>query len=239
MKPRKMKREAGGSLRVLGYVRVSTEKQVASGAGLDAQREAIERECAVRGYDLLEIVEEHNGISAKSLERPGIRRALEELAAGRADALIVAKLDRLSRSLRDFINTMDRARKEGWALIALDQGVDTTTPQGKAMTQMSAVFAELERELIGARTKAAMAAKKRAGGKRPGPDRILPADVVRRIVIARERGMSLAAIAELLNRDGVPTARGGAGWWPNTVAHVLRSVETEKAYKALAKKAAR
>jgi site-specific DNA recombinase len=82
---------------VLGYVRVSTDEQARSGAGLAAQRQAVERACSQRGYDLLEIVEETNGVSAKSLEHPGIMRALEELGAGRADALMVAKLDRLSR----------------------------------------------------------------------------------------------------------------------------------------------
>jgi len=205
-------RTAGEPLRALGYVRVSTDKQVASGAGLEAQREAIHRACQQRGYHLLEIVEEHNGISAKSLERPGIKRALEELDAGRADAL------------KDFAGLMERARTRGWAIVALDAPVDTTTAMGEGMANMVAVFAQIERGLIGERTKAAMAVKK-AQGVRFGRPVSLPDSVVRRIVRARSRGMTLRAIADMLNRDGVPTGQGGAKWWPETVRGVLRSVE--------------
>jgi DNA invertase Pin-like site-specific DNA recombinase len=221
-------RTAEGPLRVLGYVRVSTDKQVASGAGLEAQREAIQRACEQRGYHLLEIVEEHNGISAKSLERPGIVRALAELDAGRADALVVAKLDRLSRSLKDFAGLMDRARTRGWAIVALDAPVDTTTAMGEGMANMVATFAQIERRLIGERTKAAMDVK-RAQGARFGRPVSLPDAVVRRIVRARGRGMTLRAIADMLNRDGVPTGQGGAKWWAETVRGVLRRVERGRA----------
>ena len=88
-------------MQVLGYVRVSTEEQGNSGAGLAAQRDAIERECAHRGWQLSEIIEDV-GYSAKNLRRPGIRSALEQLQAGEAHALVAAKLDRLSRSMLDF-----------------------------------------------------------------------------------------------------------------------------------------
>src|SRR5580704_13007488 len=98
MAPRKTQRAAGGPFRVLGYVRVSTEEQSRSGAGLAAQRAAIRRTCEERGWDLVEVVED-KGFSAKSLERPGITGVLERLNAGDAAALMVAKLDRLSRSL--------------------------------------------------------------------------------------------------------------------------------------------
>lgn len=227
MAPRKVQRTPGDPLRVLGYVRVSTDKQVASGAGLEAQREAIQRACQQRGYHLLEIVEEHNGVSAKSLERPGIMRALGELDAGRADALVVAKLDRLSRSLKDFAGLMDRARQRGWAIVALDAPVDTTTAMGEGMANMVATFAQIERRLIGERTKAAMAVKK-AQGARFGRPVTLPDSVVSRIVRARSRGMTLRAIADMLNREGVPTGQGGSQWWAETVRTVLARAERER-----------
>jgi hypothetical protein len=88
-------------LRVLGYVRCSLEEQAASGAGLAAQRKAIREACTARGYELAEILEDA-GWSGKSLDRPGISTALERLDTREADALMVAKLDRLSRSLLDF-----------------------------------------------------------------------------------------------------------------------------------------
>ena len=219
MAPRKQKRD--GPIRVLGYVRVSTEEQARSGAGLAAQRAAIRETCASRGYELVEVIED-SGASAKSLERPGIKRALVELDGGRADALMVAKLDRLSRSMLDFSGLMERARRRGWAIIALDLGVDTATPAGDMMANVLATFAQFERRMIGQRTKDALAQKK-AQGVRIGRPRILPDAVVRRIVSARASGLTLRAIANDLNRDGVPTAHGAATWWANTVRAVLLS----------------
>ena len=88
-------------MRVLGYVRVSTDEQGKSGAGLEAQRAAILNECERRGWELVETIEDA-GYSAKDLKRPGIGRALDALNRGDASALVVAKLDRLSRSMFDF-----------------------------------------------------------------------------------------------------------------------------------------
>ena len=93
-------------MRVIGYVRVSTEEQGMSGAGLQAQRAAIIAECERRGWTLVEIAEDV-GRSGKDLKRPGIRAALDMLAAGDASALVVAKLDRLSRSMLDFARHHD------------------------------------------------------------------------------------------------------------------------------------
>lgn len=86
---------------VLGYARVSTAEQAGDGYGLDAQEAAIREECERRGWALLEVVREE-GASAKSLDRPALRHALERIAAGEASGLIAAKLDRLSRSVVDF-----------------------------------------------------------------------------------------------------------------------------------------
>src|SRR5215471_19737094 len=116
-------------MRVIGYVRVSTEEQALSGASLDAQRRAIAAECKRRGWELVETIEDA-GYSAKDLKRPGVQEALRALEAGEAKALVVAKLDRLSRSMLDFAALMATAQKQNWALVALDCAVDTTTPAG-------------------------------------------------------------------------------------------------------------
>lgn len=226
------KKRHTGPMRVLGYVRVSTDEQTRSGAGLIAQRDAIAQACKARGYRLLDIIEDA-GVSGKSLKRPGIKRALVELDDGRADALMVAKLDRLSRSTLDFAGLLERARQTGWTIVALDNGgSDMTTPQGEAMAGMSAVFAQLERRLISQRTKEGMAAK-RAQGVRFGRARTLSDDVVGRIVSERSEGRTLRAIADGLNADGVPTARGGVAWQSATIFAVLKSVERDRERAAI------
>jgi DNA invertase Pin-like site-specific DNA recombinase len=206
-------------MRVLAYGRVSTAEQADSRAGLEAQRAAIEAECKRRGWTIVDEIEDA-GYSAKDLKRPGITKALAELQRGGADALVVSKLDRLSRSMIDFTGLMGRATKENWALVALDCAVDTTTPAGEAMAHVLATFAQFERRLIGQRTREALAQKK-AQGVQLGRPRELPQKVRTRIKRRRSAGKSLAAIANELNSAGVPTAHGGACWYPSTVRAVL------------------
>lgn len=212
-----------GEKRVLAYIRVSTEEQRGSGAGLAAQRAAIVAECERRSWRLIDVVEDA-GYSAKDLKRPGVRLALESLAEGGADALVVAKLDRLSRSMLDFASIMATAQKQGWGLIALDCAVDTTTPAGEAMANVLATFAQFERRLIAQRTKDALAIKK-AQGVRLGRPRQLPTEVVERIVSERDQGKTLSAIANSLTDEHVPTAQGGKRWYPSTVRAVLQSAQ--------------
>ncbi len=133
-----------------------------------------------------------------------------------------SKLDRLSRSLLDFSGLVERSRRERWQLVALDLGVDTSTPSGEMLANVLASFAQFERRLIGQRTAEALRAK-RAAGVRLGRPRALPRDVSERIAQTRRDGATYAAIAEALNRDGVPTAHGAARWRPSTVAWALRA----------------
>jgi len=204
-------------MRVVGYVRVSTDEQTGSGAGLEAQRRAILSECERRGWHVVKVIEDA-GFSAKDLKRPGVQEALRVLEEVEASALVVAKLDRLSRSMIDFTGLMGKAQKQGWALVALDC-VDTTTPSGEAMANMLATFAQFERRLIGQRTRDALAVKKRQG-VRLGRPRTLPEEVRQRIVAARQAGLTLAAIAHTLNSEGVATAQGGQRWYPATVRKI-------------------
>jgi DNA invertase Pin-like site-specific DNA recombinase len=192
----------------------------ARAAGLEAQRQAIMAEATRRGWRVVEIIEDA-GYSARDLRRPGIATALDALARRRADTLVVAKLDRLSRSMKDFAALMDRSTREHWALVALDLNVDTTTPSGEMMAHVLATFAQFERRLIGERTRAALAVKK-AQGVRLGRPRALPPEIVERIRSERSTGMSLQAIAAGLNGDAVPTAHGGRQWHASTVRAVLQ-----------------
>jgi DNA invertase Pin-like site-specific DNA recombinase len=205
-------------MQVLAYLRVSTAEQADSGAGLSAQRAAILAEVERRGWKAVEWIED-GGFSAKTMKRPGLTLALDRLGRGEATVLIVSKMDRLSRSLLDFAGIMQRAQKEGWVVLALDCPWDTTTPQGEAMASVMAVFAQLERRLIGQRTKEALAVK-RAQGVRLGRPPAVPAEVVERIVSERRDGRTWPAIANRLNTGAVPTAHGGAAWWPATVRRI-------------------
>jgi DNA invertase Pin-like site-specific DNA recombinase len=199
----------------VGYVRVSTEEQGNSGLGLEAQRGALQEEAKRRGWSM-PIVHEDVASGRTRNGRRGLRAALDAVESGEADLLVAVKIDRLSRSLRDLIEVMDRSVQEGWALVTLDLRVDTTTPYGKAMARMAGVFAELERDLIAERTKAALAVKKAQGAKLGRPVTI-PRNVRRRIEGLRARGLGWTAIARDLNSDGIATAQGGKQWYPSTV----------------------
>jgi DNA invertase Pin-like site-specific DNA recombinase len=207
-------------LRVIGYIRVSTIEQADSGAGLEAQRAAIAAYARSRRWELVTIFEDH--VSGKSLNgRPELRNALAELKAKRADAIVVAKLDRLSRSIHDLSGLMEVSRKQGWALVALDFDLDTSTPMGEAMANMAGTFAQLERRLIGERTKDALAIRK-AQGVRLGRPRSIGLALERRILRLRRAGKSFQAIADRLTADGVPTPGGGPAWSWGTIERVVR-----------------
>jgi DNA invertase Pin-like site-specific DNA recombinase len=191
-----------------------------SGLGMRAQCSVIEAECSRRGWELLQVFEDA-GASGKSLNgRRALLKALESVRAHEADALVVAKLDRLSRSLLDFASLMDSARREGWALVILDLGVDTTTPSGEMIANVMATFAQFERRLIGQRTKDALAVKKRQG-TRLGRPVAVDKGVVRRIGRERTKGKSLRQIADGLNADKVLTGHQGKRWYASTVKAVL------------------
>lgn len=197
-----------------------------SGLGLADQRAKLDAEAASRSWvDVDHVVDD--GYSARTLARPGITAALQDLGAGRASTLVVARIDRLSRSLLDFVGLVERAKAEGWQLLALDSPLDTTTAQGKLLANLLASFAEFERELISQRTAAALAVLK-ARGVRLGRPRLLPDATALRIAADRQAGHTLRHIADDLNREGVATATG-ARWHVSTVVSTLRSLALDDA----------
>lgn len=222
--------------RAVGHVRVSSGEQVVSGLGLTAQRTIIRAEAARRGLTLVAITSDE-GISgaAPLAKRPGLTEALDLLQAGKASVLIVAKLDRATRSLSGLVELLALAGRSGWQFIAIDLNIDTTTPIGRAMVLIAGVFAELERSLAGARTKDALAVKK-AMGFRLGRPVSLPQASRLRVAELRAAGLTLWEVAAHLEAEGVPTARGGR-WRPSIVAGVLDSLaldlETEAIRAAL------
>jgi DNA invertase Pin-like site-specific DNA recombinase len=200
-------------MHVIGYRRVSTQEQASNGHGLDAQRDAIAEHAQRKGWTV-EWIEDEGATGGKI--NPGLRRALDLLRTKQADALVVSKMDRLARSVLNAADIMRAAQDQGWSIVVLDLGMDLSTPSGKAMYNMLATFAELERDMISSRTKDGLAAA-RAKGKKIGRPSAMPTDVRRRIVRDREAGASFAAIAHQLTQDGVLSPTGRPTWSESVV----------------------
>lgn len=211
-------------MRVLGYSRRSTDKQ---GISVDVQQQQLTDAAGLFGWDLE--LRSEDVASAKSLDgRPVLAQALADLKAGRADALAVAKLDRLCRDVADFAGLLKTAEREGWHVICMDVQVDTTSFAGRAMAQMTAVFAEMERRRIGERTREGMARIKLTTGKHMGRPSHIPADAVERIVALNRDGLSASAIARLFNAEGVSKGPAATSQLWNH-SHVVAAVRREKA----------
>jgi len=197
--------------RVLGYARCSTSEQAESGLGIAAQEATIRSECQRRGWELVEVVTDE-GESGKSLDRPGLQAALKRIADREVDGLVAAKLDRISRSVRDFADLLEWFSATGASLVAVDVGVDTSTPGGKLVCGVFSAVSEWERDVIASRTRDGLAAL-RAKGK--PISRAAVADnprLAKRIRKMRESGMTYQAIADALNKERVPTLRTAKTW---------------------------
>lgn len=144
--------------------------------------------------------------------RPQLEKAMALLAAKGADAMLVSKLDRLSRSIHDFSGLLETFRKHEWALVILDLDLDTSTPTGEAMAHMAGVFAQFERRMIGQRTREALAVK-RAQGIRLGRPRLVTDATAKQVCKLRRAGKSYQQIADVLNAGGSTSPTGNEWAW--------------------------
>lgn len=185
---------------VIGYARVSTGKQGESGLGMEAQGNAIRYEANRRGWEVERIAEEVVSTRKPQVALEGL---LDELdARGDGFVLMVAKIDRLGRSMLTTAPILARAAGATWSLVILEPNVDTTSPYGKAMAHMALVFAELERDLISQRTKEGLAVAMARPGYRHGTPRRITQEVADLIVELRDSGMSWGKVARRLEQDG-------------------------------------
>ncbi len=208
---------------VILYVRVSTEEQAISGLSIEDQTAKLSAMAAFKAWTDTELIID-DGHSAKSLNRPGIARALLMLEHGLACAIAVTKLDRLSRSVHDFGGLLKAADTQGWSLAVADMDIDTSRPNGKLVANVLMAMAEWERESIGERTKDALAAKRARGervGRRPASDAVRA-----RVLDLRRSGLTQQAVADALNAEGVPTVKGGP-WRVSSVQSVLQSLAVD------------
>jgi DNA invertase Pin-like site-specific DNA recombinase len=216
-------------MHVIGYVRVSTDRQAERGSSLEAQAEKIRAMALVQSAELDEIIIE-SGESAKSLNRPGMANLLALVDAGKVKTVIVAKLDRLTRSVKDLCELLERFERKGVALVSVAESLDTGSAAGRLVLNIMAAVSQWEREAIGERTRDALQ-HKRSQGQRVGniafgfrlasdaqhlePD---PTEqgVLLEILRQRHEGATLRGIAAKLNNRGYgrdATPLGGWNLW--------------------------
>lgn len=202
-------------MRAVSYGRVSTAEQASSGLGLAAQREAVLAAVSLRGWTL--VVHLEDAASGRTLDRPSLQRALAMVDDGKVDALVVARLDRATRSVGDFAQLLARLERRGAAFVALDLGVDTSTPGGRLVANVIASVAEWERAVISQRTRDALRQLPR--NKRGGP--VYDEATRARARQLRSEGLALHAVAQRLMDENIVPPRGGSRIWPNTVQQLL------------------
>lgn len=204
----------------IGYIRVSTQGQAEDGVSLTMQRQKIEAYCSLHDLDLAEVICD-DGYSAKSLNRPGVQRLLALVDTGEAEAVIIYKLDRLSRRTRDVLDLVDRFEKAGVSFHSIQETLDTKSAIGRFVLRTLASLAEMERDLISDRTKDAMAHLK-AEGKVCSRSTFSDQDTITWMRQGHQAGRSYAELATEINYRGVETARGGT-WHASTVHSVLKA----------------
>ena len=144
----------------LAYVRVSTDKQSRDGLSLSAQEKAIRNYCELYDLKLGDVIVDR-GVSAKSIKgRPGMQRLIEQVANGSADAVVVYKIDRMFRSIRDALNTFDLFKEHGIKFHSVMEKWDTSTAMGEFAMNMLLSIAQLERRQTSERTRFTLREKK-------------------------------------------------------------------------------
>ena len=216
-------------MQAIGSVRVSTEEQARDGVSLATQQEKITAYTVAKDWTLFEVIRDE-GVSAKSLARPGLQRLLDLAECQQVQAVIVYTLDRLTRSVADLDRPMKLFERKRVALVSLQESLDAATATGRLMMNLLANVSQWGRGVIGERTRDAMQHLKAQGQvySRPvfGEQ---PADAATRthMQALHAKGASYHAIADTLNAAGVPTARGGR-WRANTVRQILRRADPRR-----------
>jgi site-specific DNA recombinase len=220
-------------MRAIGYVRVSTDKQADHGVSLEAQEAKIRAMAVVQGAEIIELIVD-GGESAKNLDRPGMERLLALVEERKVDTVIIAKLDRLTRSVKDLAELLERFQKRGVSLVSVAESLDTGSAAGRLVINIMTAVSQWEREAIGERTRDAMSHKK-SNGQRVGNiaygyrlaagSRKLEPDPQEQAVLTTIRDLrakccTLRAIAAELNARGLRTRRASA-WRLEHVARIV------------------
>lgn len=224
---------------MIGYIRVSTAKQASEGWSLDAQTEKLRAYATALELDLVDIAKDA-GFSAKSLDREGLQGALKRLEAGEAEGLLIPKLDRLTRSVKDLGTLIEIYFGSRFQLLSVNDSIDTRSASGRLVLNVLMSVAQWEREAIGERVREVLAHLKQEGvqlGRAPlgwehtdavdedGRRVIRPVEAeeraLSRVRELRTEGQSLRSIADTLTAEGFRTKRGGT-WAAETVRKALK-----------------
>lgn len=229
--------------KLIGYARVSTDEQAAEGVSLEAQAARLQAYASLYGVELVGI-EVDAGASAKGwgasladtlVRRPALARALEHIRRGEAGGLLVVKLDRLTRSVRDLGGLVEQANKGGWDLVSVGEQIDTASAAGRLVLHVLGAVAAWEREAVGERTAEALRHKATrgefTGGEAPygwtvAADGVhlepvaTEQTVMAEALALRAAGLSLRKIGAALEARGT-LSRSGRSWSAAAVARVL------------------
>jgi DNA invertase Pin-like site-specific DNA recombinase len=227
-------------MKVVGYIRVSTEEQSREGISLDAQRARLASYAALYELDLVEVIPDV-AISAKTMDRAGLRRAMEMMDTKKVGGLVVVKLDRLTRSLADWQTLIERyfLERRGMKLFSVNEQIDTRTATGRMVLNLIVMIAQWEREVIGERTTEALHYKSGQGervgtipyGFNLGDDgktlvrNEAEQDWIELMRNWRRVGYTQRQIADLLSHECVPTKQGRGAWRHSAVARILNRGE--------------
>ena len=189
--------------------------------GFEEQARTIRQRCEELGLHLVDVILEGQ-VGGKALERPGMSALIERIAAGEAACVVVGSLGRLSHSVRELGAIVNWLEQNKVRLITVELSLDTESSGGRLTTRALASVASWEHDRLSERTRkglAAARASRDAVSDDPKPGDAAPGwpQVSRRIAAMRSSGMTLQAIADTLNAEGVPTPRGGAQWRPSSV----------------------
>jgi DNA invertase Pin-like site-specific DNA recombinase len=225
-------------MKCVGYIRVSTEEQSSNGHSLGAQRAKLEAYAALYDLQLVSVIEDA-GMSAKSLKRPGLQQALSMLKNKEADGLLIAKLDRLTRSISDWQTLIEQqfSDKRGKQLFSVADSIDTRTAAGRIVLNLLVTISQWEREVIAERTRDTLQHKiakgERCGKIRYGFDladdgATLTPNAQEQEAISfmrslRAEGEAYMGIASKLNERGIPTKEGGKWIWTSVKRILSRS----------------
>ena len=217
-------------IRAIGYVRVSTEEQAKEGISIEAQSDKLRQYAELYDIELVDIVVDA-GASAKSLHRVGLESALDALQGGRADALLIYKLDRLTRSVAD-LGRLISEYFEMYQLLSVSDHIDTRSANGRLILNVLASVSQWERETVVERTQNSLQYMKQQRqvynhlplGYADSDGKLVPIDdeqlTIAEVLDMRRRGLSMHKIADALNNRGIVGKRGGR-FYASTIRAIL------------------